>query len=249
MLGIFPHFTRNTQSERSFTMATTELKTQTEVHHDEGLPLLDADRLSIHTALLEDKTPEILFHEDAIGDTDSEHEDDDVVSVDGSVVLDDNSKVAMYKSTGKVGSKEKWGHEPLAVDFKMLKVGIEMSDGVLVKVEGYYLPEERAADGIQCFELEKDEYITKVHLFRVRREIHAIQFVTNSRTSERFGGTKHGELCKAVEAPEGKYIASFFGDFSKDEEEIGLGVRFADRVITQEHVELEVGVAEIDQVK
>ncbi|KAL3668460.1 hypothetical protein V7S43_006543 [Phytophthora oleae] len=232
-------------------MATTEHKAQAavEIPHDEGLPLLDADRLSIHTALLEDKTPEILFHEDAIGDTDSEHEDDDAVSTDGSVVLDDDAKVAMYKSTGKVGSKEKWGHEPLAVDLKMLSVGIEMSDGVLVKVEGYYLPEEKLSTGMQSFELQEEEYITKIYLFRVRREIHAIQFVTNSRTSERFGGTKHGELCKAVEAPEGKYIASFFGDFSRDEDEIDLGVRFSDRLVAQEHAESEVEVAEIDQVK
>ncbi|KAG3027666.1 hypothetical protein PC119_g7274 [Phytophthora cactorum] len=225
--------------------------TQEHKQHDDGLPLLDADghpRDSIHTALLEDKTPEILFHEDAIGDTDSDNEDDDVVSTDGSVVLDDDAKMVMYKSTGKVGSKQKWGHEPLAADFKMLSVGIDMLDGVVVKVEGYYLPEEqKVTEGMQTFELTKDECITKVHLFRVRREIHAIQFVTNLRTSERFGGTKHGELCKAVEAPEGKYIASFFGDISKGEEEMELGVRFADRPVGGESTEAEV--AEIDQSK
>ncbi|OWZ02198.1 hypothetical protein PHMEG_00026279 [Phytophthora megakarya] len=213
-------------------------------HHDEGLPLLDAPRDSIHTALLEDKTPEILFHEDALNDTDSDHEDDDVVSTDGSIVLDDDAKVVMFKSTGRVGSKEKWGHEPLALDYQMRSVGITISDGVLVKVEGYYLPEDENSP--LRFHLKQDEYITKVHLFRVKREIHAIQFVTDQRTSERFGDTKRGELCKAVEAPEGKYIASFFGDFSRGEDEIDLGVRFADRMTKENKTQVEV--AEIDQV-
>ncbi|EEY55084.1 uncharacterized protein PITG_01729 [Phytophthora infestans T30-4] len=233
-------------------MASTkkEHKQHDEHKHDDGLPLLDADRHprdSIHTALLEDKTPEILFHEDAIGETDSDNEDDDVVSIDGSVVFDEDAKMVMYKSTGKVGSKQKWGHEPVAANFQMLSVGIAMADGVVVKVEGCYLPEDqKATTGMQAFELKKDECISKVHLFRVRREIHAIQFVTNLRTSERFGGTKHGELCKAVEAPEGKYIASFFGDISRGEEEMELGVRFANRPTGGESTEADV--AEIDQV-
>lgn len=226
-------------------------------HQDDALPLLDSNRPprdSIHTALLEDKTPEILFHEDAIGDTDSDHEDDDAVSTDGSVVLDDDAKLVMYKSTGRVGSKEKWGHEPLALDFKMRSVGIDMSDdGLLVKVEGCCsVPneEEKTNGSRQHFELGEQEFISKVHLFRVRREIHAIQFVTNERTSDRFGDTKHGELCKAVEALEGKYIASFFGDISRGEEEIDLGVRFADRPEGHETNEGEgdVDVAEIDHV-
>ncbi|KAG7393348.1 hypothetical protein PHYPSEUDO_009552 [Phytophthora pseudosyringae] len=217
--------------------------------HDDALPLLDAPRDSIHsTALLEDKTPEILFHEDAIGDTDSEDEEDDAASTDGSVVLDDDAKLVLHKSAGKVGSKHKWGHEPLAVSFQMRRVGIDMSDGVVVKVEGFYLPEETPQAQTQTFELQESEVITKVHLFRVRREIHAIQFVTNARTSERFGGTRHGELCKAVEAPEGKFIASFFGDISRGEEEIDLGVRFADRPVSDEPREAEVEVAEVDHV-
>ncbi|KAE8989572.1 hypothetical protein PR003_g16273 [Phytophthora rubi] len=234
-------------------MATTQAKPKQDQipHHDEALPLLAADaRDSIHGALLEDKTPEILFHEDAIGDTDldSEHEDDDAVSTDGSLVLDDDAKLVMCKSTGRVGSKEKWGHEPLAVDLKLLSVGIEITDGVVVKVEGFYLPEEEKAADLRVFELQEDEFITKVHLFRVRREIHAIQLVTNHRTSERFGGVKHGELCKAVEAPEGSFIAGFFGDVAKDEADIDLGVRFAERPQSDDepvHVEVE----EIDQVK
>ncbi|POM65652.1 hypothetical protein PHPALM_18600 [Phytophthora palmivora] len=228
-------------------------------HQDEGLPLLDAPRDSIHTAaLLEDKTPEILFHEDAIGDTDSDHEDDDVVSVDGSVVLDDEATVVMYKSTGRVGSKETWGHEPLALDFKLLRVDISMAQGVVVKVEGQYLPDEHEmvegqylpdeheSDALS-FKLQEHEIITKVHLFRVRREIHAIQFVTDQRTSERFGHTKRGELCKAVEAPEGKYIASFFGDISRGDQDVDLGMRFADRPV-QDAPRVEIEVAEIDQV-
>ncbi|EGZ20902.1 hypothetical protein PHYSODRAFT_557191 [Phytophthora sojae] len=246
-------------------MATTSTPTATITTpktqpHDEALPLLGArdsvhGRDSIHGALLEDKTPEILFHEDAIGDTDSEHEDDDVVSTDGSLVLDDEAKLVMCRSTGKVGSKEKWGHEPLAVDFKLLGVGVQITDGAVVKVEGFYLPDEERAAGLHVFELREDEFITKVHLFRLRREIHAIQFVTTHRTSERFGGTKHGELCKAVEAPEGSFIASFFGDVAKDEADIDLGVRFADRPRKEEGEEEEeeeqvhAEVAEIDQVK
>ncbi|KAG6617872.1 Mannose-binding lectin [Phytophthora cinnamomi] len=219
-------------------------------HPDEPLPLLAADaRDSLHGALLEDKTPEILFHEDAIGDTDSEHEDDDAVSTDGSLVLDDEARLVMCRSTGRVGSKERWGHEPLAVDLKLLSVGVAITDGVVVKVEGFYLPDEGEEDGLELFELQEDELITKVHLFRVRREIHAIQFVTNHRTSERFGGTKHGELCKAVEAPEGSYIASFFGDVAKDEADIDLGVRFADRPKSDDDEPVHVEVAEIDQVK
>jgi hypothetical protein len=220
---------------------------------DDMLPLLDA-RDSIHAALLEDKTPEILFHEDAIGDTDSEaEEEDDAASTDGSVVFDDD-KLVMCRSAGRVGSKHKWGHEPLAADFQMKSVGVDLSDGALVKVEGYYLPEDEEAKGdeMQVFQLKEAEVILKVHLFRVRREIHAIQFVTNLRTSDRFGGTKHGELCKALEAPEGSYIASFFGDLARGEEEIDLGVRFADRPKRSKPAEVEsedvADVAEIDRV-
>lgn len=223
--------------------------------HDDALPLLDADRRprdSIHTALLEDKTPEILFHEDAIGDSDYfDHEDDDAVSTDESVVLEDATKLLMFKSTGRVSSTTKWGHERLALDMKMKRVGIDISDGLLVKVEGYYLPleQEERDERLEYLELEEHEVITKVYLFRVRRAIHAIQFVTNERTSDRFGEMKHGELCKAVEAPEGKYIASFFGDFSRCEEEVDLGFRFADRPEgTEDTMEAEVDVAEIDHV-
>ncbi|CEG48372.1 Mannose-binding lectin [Plasmopara halstedii] len=226
-------------------MARKELKT----HHDDGLPLLDADghpRDSIHAALLEDKTPEILFHEDAIGETDSDNEDNDVVSIDGSVVLDDDAKLATYKSTGKVSAKQKWGHEDIGSDLKLLSVAIDMADDVIVKVEGFYLPEvQKEMEGRHYFTLEKEEMITKVRLFRVRRIIHAIQFVTTLRTSERYGSIKHGELCKAVEAPEGKFIASFFGDVSRDEEEMELGVRFIDQTCADDG---EVEVAEIDQV-
>ncbi|KAL4159533.1 hypothetical protein PRNP1_000110 [Phytophthora ramorum] len=227
-------------------MSTTEMRSEGE-HHDEAFPLLDADKDELpgeSTALLEDKMPNVLFHEDAIADTDSEHEDDEV-STDGSVIFDE----AMCKSAGRVGSKEKWGHEPLAVDYKMLSVGIEMSEGLLVKVEGCYLPDEETKDEMQSFELQQDEAILKVFLFRVRREIHAIQFVTNQRTSDRFGGTKRGELCKAVEAPEGAFIAGFFGDVSRGEEDIDLGVRFADRPVGQKSIEEGAEVAEIDQVK
>ncbi|CAI5733163.1 unnamed protein product [Peronospora destructor] len=220
--------------------------------YEEALPLLDAERRprdSIHNALLEDKTPEILFDEDAIGDTDLDYEDDDVMSIEGSVVLDEDTKMLMYKSTGRVGSKEKWGCDALALDLKMHSVGITISDGVLVKMEGYYLPEEKdKTKERRCFELGDDEVILKVHLFRVRREIHAVQFVTNARTSDRFGKMKHGELCKAVEAPEGKCIAGFFGDFLRGDEEIDLGVRFAGRPESKDTSEAEVEVAEIDHV-
>ncbi|CAH0518072.1 unnamed protein product [Peronospora belbahrii] len=228
-------------------------KMSTSASYDDTLPLLDADRRSrdsIHTALLEDKTPEILFHEDAIGETDLGHEDDDAVSTDESIVMDDDTTILMVKSMGRVGAKEKWGTEPLALDMKMQSVEIHISDGLVVKIEGYYVPhEERKREERQYFELQDDEVILKVHLFRVRREIHAIQFVTNERTSDRYGDMKHGELCKAVEAPEGKYIASFFGDLSRGDKEIGLGCWFANRPEGKEDtMEAEVDVAEIDHV-
>ncbi|GMF12411.1 unnamed protein product [Phytophthora lilii] len=217
--------------------------------HDETLPLLDAvpPRDSIHAALLEDKTPEILFHEDALAATDSENEEDDVVSTDGSVVFDDDARLAACRSTGRVGAKLTWGNEPVAADLKLRRVGVDLTDGVLHKVQGYYLADEHAEDAQQLFELQPDELIVKVHLFRVRREIHAIQFVTNRRTSERFGATRHGELCKAVEAPDGAFIAGFFGDVARDAPDIDLGVRFGDRPAGEEiaHTEVE----EIDQVK
>ncbi|CAH0488399.1 unnamed protein product [Peronospora farinosa] len=220
--------------------------------YDDGLPLLDGERRtrdSIHTALLEDKTPEILFDEDAIGDTDLDHEEDDTMSIEGSIVLDEDTKMLLYKSTGRVGSKEKWGLESLALDLKIQRVGIDISDGVLVKVEGLYLPKEKDEMKERLwFELGDNEVILKVHLFRVRREIHAIQFVTNERTSDRFGYIKHGELCKAVEAPEGKCFAGFFGDFLRGDEEIDLGFRFADRPESKDTMEAEVDVAEIDHV-
>ena len=220
---------------------------------DDALPLLDAERRtrdSIHTALLEDKTPEILFDEDAIGDTDLDHEDDDVMSIEGSVVLEEDTKMLLYKSTGRVGSRAPWGLEPLARDVTMHCVRIDLVDGVLGKVEGLYEPSE-FKDETQTrrgFDLGTDEVICKVHLFRVRREIHAIQFVTNERTSERYGIVKHGELCKAVEAPEGKCFAGFFGDVSRGNEEIDLGFRFADRPERTDTMEAEVEVAEIDHV-
>ena len=236
---------------------------------DDTLPLLDASnsripRDSIHAALLEDRTPEILFLEDAIGDTDSEHEEEenedggekgegadvDNGSEDDSIVLDlEDEKLVMFKSTGRISSKEKWGHEPLAVDVKMHTVAIDMSGGLVVKVEGYYVPDKNhEQQGRQFFELNEHEVIVKVYLFRIRREIHAIQFVTNERTSNRFGETKRGELCKVVEAPEGKFIASFFGDISRGEEDIDLGFRFAERPAGKELAEADVDVAEIDHV-
>ncbi|KAI9905575.1 hypothetical protein PsorP6_013850 [Peronosclerospora sorghi] len=222
------------------------------VAHDETLPLLDADRRardSIHVALLEDKTPEILFHEDAIADTDSEHEDDDTVSVEGSIVLDDDAKLLMFKSTGRVGSKERWGQDSLDVDSKMMSVSIDMSDGLVVKVEGWYHSEQqKESTGRLRFELHEDEFIIKVYLFRIRRQIHAIQFVTNKRKSDRFGKTRHGELCKVVEAPEGKCIASFFGDISRGDEDINLGLRFAYLPEGKDTTEADADVAEIDHV-
>ncbi|GMF29317.1 unnamed protein product [Phytophthora fragariaefolia] len=239
-------------------MATTADQT----HHDEPLPLLAADhgvpRDSIHGALLEDKTPEILFHEDAIGDTDSEHEDDDAVSTDGSLVLDDDAKLVLCRSTGRVGAARRWGTEPLAADLPLLRVVVELAGGLLAKVQGQYLGEKKEHEDTEkedadtekeeraerlVFELERHELITKVHLFRVRREIHAIQFVTDRRTSERFGGTKRGELCKAVEAPEDAFVAGFFGDAAKDEAGVDLGFRFAERPKTED-----ADVAEVDQV-
>ncbi|TDH72144.1 hypothetical protein CCR75_001573 [Bremia lactucae] len=221
--------------------------------NDDGVPLLDAEQEPWgrgSAAIMEDRTPEILFHEDAIGDTDSNNDDDDGASRDGATALDNDASVIMYQSMGKVGSKQKWGFEHLAIDLQMLSVGIDMANNTIVKVEGYYLPEEqKAAKVAQMFVLLLNECIVKVHLFRVRREIHAIQFVTNLRTSERFGVIKHGELCKAVEAPKGKYITSFFGDMTTDEDEMNLCVRFAEWTIEAEAFEEEVDVAEVDQVR
>ncbi|CAI5722614.1 unnamed protein product [Hyaloperonospora brassicae] len=233
---------------------------------DDTLPLLDEGsrrpRDSIHAALLEDRTPEILFLEDAIGDTDSEHEEEDEEEATGegndadngstadSLVFGlDDDKLVMFRSTGRVSSKEKWGHEPLATGVEMHSVAIDMSDGLIVKVEGCYAPgKPREQKGRQHFVLHEHEVIVKVYLFRIRREIHAIQFVTDERTSDRYGDTKRGELCKAVEAPEGKFIASFFGDISRGEEDIDLGFRFAERPADKETVEADVDVAEIDHV-